>query len=102
MASGTKGKLKALEIERIKKRIIARQKQNELAINREKAIELVCKYFGWSKLEPWAESKLNILFNGGTIDLKEFDSELAKWQAEQTVETETETVTEEVKEQCQN
>lgn len=86
MATGTIGAIKALEIEKQRKRIIARQKQNELASNREKAIKAVCSAFGWSKLEPWAESKLNILFNGGMVDTKKLVAELTEWQKAQTEE----------------
>lgn len=86
MASGTIGAVKALEIEKQRKRILARQKQNELASNREKAIKAVCSAFGWSKLEPWAESKLNILFNGGMVDVKQLVADLAEWQKAQTEE----------------
>jgi hypothetical protein len=80
MATGTIGAIKALEIEKQRKRIIAMQKQNELANNREKAIKAVCDAFGWSKLEPWAESKLNILFNGGMVDVKQLVADLAEWK----------------------
>lgn len=86
MATGTIGAIKALEIEKQRKRIIARQKQNNLASNREKAIKAVCDAFGWSKLEPWAESKLNILFNGGMVDVDQLVADLAEWQKAQAEE----------------
>ena len=86
MASGTIGAIKALEIEEQRKRILARQKQNELASNREKAIKAVCDAFGWSKLEPWAESKLNILFNGGMVDVKKLIADLTEWHKAQAEE----------------
>ena len=86
MATGTIGAIKALKIEKQRKRILARQKQNELASNREKAIKAVCDAFGWSKLEPWAESKLNILFNGGMVDVKKLIADLTEWQKAQAEE----------------
>lgn len=93
MASGTKGKLKALEIERIKKRIIAREKQKALANNRENVIKAVCTALGWSKLEPFAENMLNTALNGGLVDVKQLVADLAEWQKQQT-EVPTEEVTE--------
>jgi hypothetical protein len=102
MASGTKGRLKALELERINKRIVARQKAQALASNRENIIKSICNAQGWSKLEPFAENMLNTALNGGLVDVKQLVNDLAEWQKAQTVETEAETVTEEVKEQCQN
>ena len=86
MASGTIGAIKALEIEKQRKRIIARQKQNDLASNREKAIKAVCSAFGWSKLEPWAEQMLNTALNGGMVDTKKLVAELTEWQKAQTEE----------------
>lgn len=86
MASGTIGAIKALEIEKQRKRILARQKQNELASNREKAIKAVCDAFGWSKLEPFAESMLNTALNGGMVDIKQLVADLAEWQKAQTEE----------------
>lgn len=93
MASGTKGKLKALEIERINKRILARQKAQALASNRENVIKAVCTALGWSKLEPFAENMLNTALNGGLVDIDKLVKDLADWQKAQT-ETPTEEVTE--------
>ena len=86
MATGTIGAIKALEIEEQRKRIIARQKQNELASNRENAIKAVCSAFGWSKLEPWAEQMLNTALNGGMVDIKQLIADLTEWQKTQTEE----------------
>lgn len=86
MASGTIGAIEAFEIEKQRKRIIAMQKQNELASNREKAIKAVCSAFGWSKLEPWAEQMLNTALNGGMVDIKKLIADLAEWQKAQTEE----------------
>jgi hypothetical protein len=93
MASGTKGKIKALEIERINKRIIARQKQQALASNREEVVKAVCSALGWSKLEPFAENMINTALNGGLVDVDKLVKDLADWQKAQT-ETPTEEVTE--------
>jgi hypothetical protein len=88
MATGTIGAIKALEIEKQRKRIIAMQKQNELASNREKAIKAVCDAFGWSKLEPWAEQMLNTALNGGMVDIKKLIADLAEWKKAQEEQTE--------------
>lgn len=86
MASGTIGAIKALEIEKQRKRILARKKQNDLASNREKAIKAVCDAFGWSKLEPWAEAMINTALNGGMVDIKKLITDLAEWQKAQAEE----------------
>lgn len=86
MATGTIGAIKALEIEKQRKRILARQKQNDLAGNREKAIKAVCDAFGWSKLEPWAEAMINTALNGGMVNVKQLIADLAEWQKAQTEE----------------
>jgi hypothetical protein len=83
MATGTIGAIKALEIEKQRKRIIAMQKQNELASNREKAIKAVCDAFGWSKLEPFAEQMLNTALNGGMVDIKKLVADLTEWKKSQ-------------------
>lgn len=83
MASGTKGRLKALEIERIKKRIIAREKQQALASNREEVIKAVLTALGWSKLEPFAENMIDTALNGGLVDVKQLVNDLAEWQKTQ-------------------
>ena len=86
MATGTIGAIKALKIEKQRKRIIAREKQKALANNREKAIKAVCDAFGWSKLEPWAEQMLNTALNGGMVDIKQLAADLTEWQKAQTEE----------------
>jgi hypothetical protein len=83
MATGTIGAIKALEIEKQRKRILTRQRQNDLASNREKAIKAVCDAFGWSKLEPWAEQMLNTALNGGMVDIKKLIADLAEWKKAQ-------------------
>lgn len=83
MASGTKGKIKALEIERINKRILARQKAQALASNREKVVKAVCTALGWSKLEPFAENMLNQSFAGGIVDVDKLIADLSEWQKTQ-------------------
>lgn len=83
MASGTKGKLKAIEIERINKRILARQKAQALASNREKVVKAVCNALGWSKLEPFAENMLNQSFAGGIVDVDKLIADLSEWQKTQ-------------------
>ena len=88
MASGTIGAIKALEIEKQRKRILARQKQFNLASNREKAIKAVCDAFGWTKLEPWAEQMLNTALNGGMVDVKKLVTDLAEWKKSQEEQTE--------------
>lgn len=81
--SGTIGKQYLQLIEQRKKAMLARQRASELQLNREQAIKLVLKAFGWEKLEPWAETKINALFNGGTIDIKDFAEKLQNWKEQQ-------------------
>lgn len=102
--SGTVGKKYFQKIEQQKKAMLARQRVSALQKNREEAIALVLTAFGWTKLEPWAEQKLNVLFNGGTIDLKEFAELLQEWKKEQLEPKEpvTEEVTEEPVESTEN
>lgn len=93
MASGTKGKLKALEIEKQRLAYAQRLKAKMLKENRDAVKLAVCSALGWSKLEPFAENMIDTALNGGLVDVKQLVNDLANWQKAQA-ETPTEEVTE--------
>lgn len=74
---------KAQQEEWIRKTIEKEQRQTELRQNREEVIAEVCKLFGWSKLDDFAQKMIDEAFSGQIVDLEKLKSDLAAWKETQ-------------------
>lgn len=83
MASGTKGRIKAIKAEKQRLAYAQRLKAKMLKENRDAVKLAVCSALGWSKLEPFAENMIDTALNGGLVDIKQLVDDLAEWQKTQ-------------------
>lgn len=87
--SGTLGTIRKQKEEREKarKKILADSiKQKNLSLNREEVIAQICKLFGWSKLDDFAQKMIDEAFNGQIVDVKKLKKDIAAWKEKQLQE----------------
>lgn len=89
---------KAQQEERQRKAIAEAQHQEELRRNREEVIAEVCKLFGWSKLDDFAQKMIDDAFSGQCVDIEKLQSDIAAWKQAQDQEPE-ETIPEQPQEE---
>ena len=86
MSGGTLGTIlrrKAEREERERKVIDACEQEQKLRRNREEIIAEVCRTFGWSELDEFAEKMIEQAFYGQVVDIGKLKADLAAWKESQ-------------------
>lgn len=58
-------------------------RQLQLEKNREEVIAEVCKLFGWSKLDDFAQKMVDNAINGKIVDIDKLKSDISAWKQAQ-------------------
>lgn len=78
--SGTRIKVRR----QMERQRIEAAKAEELAENRRRIKEEICRTFGWKALDQFAEEMLERTLDGKIVDMPKLIHDLRKWQEEQT------------------
>lgn len=84
--SGTLGTIRKQkeQQEKARKKILAESiKQKNLSLNREEVIAQICKTFGWTELDDFAQKMIDDAFNGKIVDIKKLKKDLEEWKKKQ-------------------
>lgn len=76
--------------EQQRKSLLETQKEKYLKENRQRVIAQVCKLFGWSKLDDFAQKMLDETFAGQIVDIKKLKQDIQKWKEQQSDSSEGE------------
>ena len=83
---GTFGSLRKKQRQReeqIRKAEFEALKREELRKNREEVIAEICKLFGWSKLDDFAQKMIDDAFAGQVVDIEKLKKDIADWKKAQ-------------------
>ena len=84
--SGTLGNIRKQREQLLagQRRAAAEQRRQEaLQANREAVIAEVCRLFGWSKLDDFAQKMIDDAFAGELVDIEQLKADIAAWQSAQ-------------------